>query len=184
MLFHIEIPVCPLLPNSLSLSFPSISLPSLSSSPFPLSSSPFPLPFSLFPHPFLFSCISPFLLPFFPFSFLLLTFKVIISNTTIWALREKKTFLKHCRSVTYPELNWYCCVTIQVVAHEISHSWTGNLITNRNWEHFWYNIFNNLYLLSCSYIVVIFLNILRNWHSFSNQSLEYNTSMVSFQLAN
>lgn len=26
-----------------------------------------------------------------------------------------------------------------VVAHEISHSWTGNLITNRNWEHFWLN---------------------------------------------
>ncbi|XP_062620462.1 leukotriene A-4 hydrolase-like, partial [Saccostrea cucullata] len=26
-----------------------------------------------------------------------------------------------------------------VVAHEISHSWTGNLVTNRNWEHFWLN---------------------------------------------
>lgn len=26
-----------------------------------------------------------------------------------------------------------------VVAHEISHSWTGNLITNRTWEHFWLN---------------------------------------------
>jgi leukotriene-A4 hydrolase len=26
-----------------------------------------------------------------------------------------------------------------VVIHEISHSWTGNLITNRNWEHFWLN---------------------------------------------
>ena len=24
-----------------------------------------------------------------------------------------------------------------VVVHEISHSWTGNLVTNRNWEHFW-----------------------------------------------
>ena len=26
-----------------------------------------------------------------------------------------------------------------VVIHEISHSWTGNLVTNRNWEHFWLN---------------------------------------------
>jgi len=26
-----------------------------------------------------------------------------------------------------------------VVAHEISHSWTGNLVTNRNFEHFWLN---------------------------------------------
>jgi len=26
-----------------------------------------------------------------------------------------------------------------VVAHEISHSWTGNLVTNRNPEHFWLN---------------------------------------------
>ena len=26
-----------------------------------------------------------------------------------------------------------------VVAHEISHSWTGNLVTNRTWEHFWLN---------------------------------------------
>lgn len=26
-----------------------------------------------------------------------------------------------------------------VVAHEISHSWTGNLITNSQWEHFWLN---------------------------------------------
>jgi leukotriene-A4 hydrolase len=25
------------------------------------------------------------------------------------------------------------------VAHEISHSWTGNLVTNKNWEHFWLN---------------------------------------------
>jgi leukotriene-A4 hydrolase len=26
-----------------------------------------------------------------------------------------------------------------VVAHEIAHSWMGNLVTNRTWEHFWLN---------------------------------------------
>ncbi len=26
-----------------------------------------------------------------------------------------------------------------VIAHEISHSWTGNLVTNRNWRSFWLN---------------------------------------------
>jgi len=26
-----------------------------------------------------------------------------------------------------------------VVAHEITHSWTGNLVTNVSWEHFWLN---------------------------------------------
>lgn len=28
---------------------------------------------------------------------------------------------------------------VDVVAHEISHSWMGNLVTTRNWEHFWLN---------------------------------------------
>ena len=26
-----------------------------------------------------------------------------------------------------------------VIGHEISHSWTGNLVTNKNWENFWVN---------------------------------------------
>ena len=26
-----------------------------------------------------------------------------------------------------------------VVAHEIAHSWTGNLVTNSTWDHFWLN---------------------------------------------
>ena len=26
-----------------------------------------------------------------------------------------------------------------VIAHEIAHSWTGNLVTNYNFEHFWLN---------------------------------------------
>jgi leukotriene-A4 hydrolase len=26
-----------------------------------------------------------------------------------------------------------------VIAHEIAHSWTGNLVTNQTWDHFWLN---------------------------------------------
>jgi leukotriene-A4 hydrolase len=26
-----------------------------------------------------------------------------------------------------------------VIQHEITHSWTGNLVTNCSWEHFWLN---------------------------------------------
>jgi len=26
-----------------------------------------------------------------------------------------------------------------VVIHEVAHSWTGNLVTNVNWQHFWLN---------------------------------------------
>ncbi len=28
---------------------------------------------------------------------------------------------------------------VNVIAHEISHSWTGNLVTNKNWQNFWLN---------------------------------------------
>ena len=28
---------------------------------------------------------------------------------------------------------------VNVVAHELAHSWTGNLVTNANAEHFWLN---------------------------------------------
>ncbi|XP_051911023.1 leukotriene A-4 hydrolase isoform X2 [Hippocampus zosterae] len=33
-----------------------------------------------------------------------------------------------------------------VIAHEISHSWTGNLVTNATWEHFWLNEGHTVYL--------------------------------------
>lgn len=28
---------------------------------------------------------------------------------------------------------------VNVATHEIAHSWTGNLVTNMNWENFWLN---------------------------------------------
>lgn len=34
-----------------------------------------------------------------------------------------------------------------VVAHEIAHSWTGNLVTNRNWESFWLNEVGGVHLM-------------------------------------
>jgi len=33
-----------------------------------------------------------------------------------------------------------------VIAHEISHSWTGNLVTNSNFEHFWLNEGHTMFL--------------------------------------
>jgi leukotriene-A4 hydrolase len=33
-----------------------------------------------------------------------------------------------------------------VLAHEISHSWTGNMVTNKNYEHFWLNEGWTMYL--------------------------------------
>ncbi|KAF4022558.1 hypothetical protein G4228_014469 [Cervus hanglu yarkandensis] len=34
----------------------------------------------------------------------------------------------------------------EVIAHEISHSWTGNLVTNKTWDHFWLNEGHTVYL--------------------------------------
>ncbi|XP_033105595.1 leukotriene A-4 hydrolase-like [Anneissia japonica] len=33
-----------------------------------------------------------------------------------------------------------------VIAHEIAHSWTGNLVTNLNWNHFWLNEGHTVFL--------------------------------------
>lgn len=41
----------------------------------------------------------------------------------------------------------------QVVAHELAHSWTGNLITNKNNDHFW---LNEVYTLSIKFNLLSF----------------------------
>lgn len=33
-----------------------------------------------------------------------------------------------------------------VIAHQIAHSWIGNLVTNATWEHFWLNEGHTVYL--------------------------------------
>ncbi|KAL4659337.1 leukotriene A-4 hydrolase [Arapaima gigas] len=38
------------------------------------------------------------------------------------------------------------CCPLQVIAHEIAHSWTGNLVTTKSWEHFWLNEGHTVYL--------------------------------------
>ncbi|VDN97374.1 unnamed protein product [Rodentolepis nana] len=35
---------------------------------------------------------------------------------------------------------------LSTIAHEIAHSWTGNLVTNANWEHFWLNEGHTVYV--------------------------------------
>lgn len=35
---------------------------------------------------------------------------------------------------------------VRVIVHEIAHSWTGNLVTNANWEHFWFLVFKFILL--------------------------------------
>ena len=41
-----------------------------------------------------------------------------------------------------------------VVAHEIAHSWTGNLVTNATWEHFWLNEGWTVRILNASLLVL------------------------------
>lgn len=35
---------------------------------------------------------------------------------------------------------------IGVIIHEMAHSWTGNLVTNKNWKNFWLNEGFTMYL--------------------------------------
>ncbi|KXN73514.1 leukotriene A-4 hydrol, partial [Conidiobolus coronatus NRRL 28638] len=44
-----------------------------------------------------------------------------------------------CLSFVTPTLLAGDRSAVGVVAHELAHSWTGNLVTNSNWTHFWLN---------------------------------------------
>lgn len=35
---------------------------------------------------------------------------------------------------------------VDVIAHELAHSWSGNLVSNASWEHFWLNEGWTMYL--------------------------------------
>ena len=43
-----------------------------------------------------------------------------------------------------------------VVAHEITHSWLGNLVTNSNWEHFWF-VLQHILCRTCWIVKCLFL---------------------------
>uniref|UniRef100_A0A8C7VW05 Leukotriene A(4) hydrolase n=1 Tax=Oncorhynchus mykiss TaxID=8022 RepID=A0A8C7VW05_ONCMY len=51
-----------------------------------------------------------------------------------------------CLTFATPTLLCPPVFSLQVIAHEISHSWTGNLVTNKTWEHFWLNEGHTVYL--------------------------------------
>lgn len=44
-----------------------------------------------------------------------------------------------CLSFVTPTLLAGDKSAVDVIAHELAHSWTGNLVTNSNWENFWLN---------------------------------------------
>ena len=48
-----------------------------------------------------------------------------------------RALLMHIHRFVFIDLTLRSLVT--VIAHEIAHSWTGNLVTNATWEHFWLN---------------------------------------------
>lgn len=56
-----------------------------------------------------------------------------------------------------------------VVAHEIAHSWTGNLVTNKNFEHFWLNEGFTVFV-ECKIVGRLQGDLYRDFHSITNLS--------------
>jgi len=52
------------------------------------------------------------------------------------------------------------------VAHEICHSWSGNLVTNSSWQDFWLNEGYTMYLERCLLSVVMGGEEYRKFHLF------------------
>ena len=43
---------------------------------------------------------------------------------------------------------------VDVIAHELSHSWSGNLVSNASWEHLYVGTDTNLHHLAINAILV------------------------------
>ena len=54
-------------------------------------------------------------------------------------LLVKNTDFRNGGDTSWPQLQAGDRSLANVVAHEVAHSWTGNLVTNKNFEHFWLN---------------------------------------------
>jgi aminopeptidase N len=50
-----------------------------------------------------------------------------------------------------------------VIIHEISHSWFGNLVTNANWGEFWLNEGFTMYAQR-RISTVLFGKVMSSWH--------------------
>lgn len=54
---------------------------------------------------------------------------------------------------------------VDVIAHELAHSWSGNLVTNASWEHFWLNEGWTTYLERRVCVLTLYFLCLRDWYS-------------------
>lgn len=52
----------------------------------------------------------------------------------------------HVRAHIYLPLPQQDRQNVDVIAHELAHSWSGNLVSNASWEHFWLNEGWTMYL--------------------------------------
>lgn len=52
----------------------------------------------------------------------------------------------HVRTHVYLPLPQQDRENVDVIAHELAHSWSGNLVSNASWEHFWLNEGWTMYL--------------------------------------
>lgn len=61
---------------------------------------------------------------------------------------------------------------VHVVAHEVAHSWSGNLVTNETWEHFWLNE---------GLTVFVELKIIRDLYGEEEATLQLNNRLKSLR---
>lgn len=56
------------------------------------------------------------------------------------------TLQRHVRAHIHLLLPQQDRENVDVIAHELAHSWSGNLVSNASWEHFWLNEGWTMYL--------------------------------------